>query len=269
MWDVIVNPMLNVVLAIYSVVGNFGIAIVLFTILIRVIIHPLMVQQIKGTSKMQEMNSSKEWQEIQKKYKNDKQKLQQEQMRLYQEMGINPLGSCLPLLIQLPIMIGLYQAIMHALAVTPIQLYDLYARVYPFVDVAKLIPINNKFLWMDLSQPERVYILGFGLPLLAVVVAATTFVQSKLMTPPSQPGDQSAQMTQAMNLYMPLLMGYMAFSFPSGLSLYWICTNLATIGQYAIMGKVNWRNLIPGQKAIIPAVEAPAKKAARSEKRSE
>lgn len=246
MWDaLIINPMLNVLLWIYSMIGNFGIAIILFTILIRLLTHPLTVQQLKGTAAMQEFQKSKEYQELQKKYKDDKQKLQQEQMKLYQQMGINPLGSCLPTLIQFPIIIGLYQAVIHALAVTPVQLHNLSGRIYSFIDVSALVPINNIFLWMDLSQPERLPLFGIGIPVLAVLVVITTFLQSKLMTPPSQPGEQGAQIAKAMNMYMPLLMGYLAYSFSSGLALYFITSNLVTVGQYAAMGKLDWKNLVP------------------------
>jgi len=250
MWDtIIINPMVNTLLWIYSILGNFGIAIILFTILVRMLTLPLTSQQLKSTTAMQDMQKSKKWLDIQKKHKGDKQKLQEEQMKMYKEMGINPLGGCLPLLVQFPVIIGLYQAIIRSLAVTPLQMIDLSSHIYPFIDVAKLLPIQNHFLWMDLSQPERLVIFGIGIPTLAVFVVITTFLQSKLMTPPSQPGEQGAQMTQAMNLYMPLLMGYLAYSFASGLALYFITTNLVTIGQYAAMGKLNWRNLIPGKKA--------------------
>lgn len=247
MWDfLIINPMVNLLLYIYSVIGSFGVAIILFTILIRLATHPLTVQQLKGAQAMQDFQKSKKWQELQKKYKDDKQKLQQAQMDLYKEMGINPFGSCLPTLIQFPIIIGLYQAIIRSSANTPVQLLDLSNHIYPFLNASPLIPINNQFLWMDLSQPERLYVFGIGIPVLAIVVVITTFLQSRLMTPPSaQPGDQGAQMTQAMNLYMPLLMGYLALTFASGLSLYFVASNLVTIIQYAAMGKVNWRNIIP------------------------
>lgn len=246
MWNMlIINPMINTLLWIYSLVGNFGIAIILFTILIRLVTHPLTVQQMKGTQAMQEFQKSKKWQDLQKKYKDDKQKLQQEQMKLYQEMGINPLGSCLPTLIQFPIIIGLYQAVIRVLAVTPVQLLDLSQHVYPFVNAAGMIPLNNRFLWMDLSQPERLNVFGIGIPVLAIIVVVTTFLQSKLMTPPSQPGEQGAQMMQAMNIYMPLLMGYLALTFAAGLSLYFVASNLVTIAQYALMGKLNWSNILP------------------------
>jgi len=247
MWDtLILNPMINTLLWIYSVLGNFGLAIILFTILVRLLTHPLMISQIRGAQKMQEFQSSKQWQELQKKYKDDKQKLQQEQMKLMQELGINPFASCLPTLIQFPIIIGLYQAIIRALAVTPLQMVEFSSHIYPFLNVSALVPINNRFLWMDLSQPERLNLFGVGIPVLAIVVLVTTYLQSKLMTPPTaQPGDQSAQMTQMMNLYMPLLMGYLALTFASGLSIYFVTSNLVTIGQYAAMGKVNWGNVIP------------------------
>jgi YidC/Oxa1 family membrane protein insertase len=246
---IIINPMVNTLLFIYSLLGNFGFSIIIFTLLIRLITHPLTVQQLRGTQKMQEMQTSKEWLAIQKKYKDDKQKLQQEQMRLYQEMGINPLASCLPLLIQFPIIIGLYQAIIRVLAITPLQLAQLYKNIYPFIDNAKLLPVQNIFLWMNLSQPERLNIFGIAIPSLAVLVVITTFLQSKLMTPASQPGQQGAQMTQAMNIYMPLLMGYLAYQFAAGLSLYFITSNVASVIQYASLGKVNWRALIPGAAA--------------------
>ncbi len=251
MWDTfILNPMVNALLWIYSILGGFGISIIIFTILVRLLTFPLTAQQLKGAQAMQEFQKSKKWQDLQKKYKDDKQKLQQEQMKLYQEMGINPFASCLPTVIQFPIIIGLYQAIIRALAVTPIQLLDLSGHIYPFINGAKLIPLDNHFLWMDLSQPERLIIpgLAFGIPILAIIVVVTTYLQSKLMTPPGQPGDQGAQMTQAMNLYMPLLMGYLALTFASGLSLYFVASNLVTIIQYAAMGKINWRNLIPTKK---------------------
>ena len=250
MWDMlIINPMLNTLLWIYSILGNFGLAIILFTILVRMVTYPLTIQQLKGASKMQDMQKSKEYLAMQKKYKKDKQKLQQEQMKLYKEMGVNPLGSCLPTLIQFPVIIGLYQSIIRALAVTPKQMTALFYNIYPFSDVAKLLPIDSTFLWMDLSQPERLYVFGYGIPVLAIIVLITTFFQSRLITPPSQPGEQGAQMTQMMNLYMPLLMGYLALTFAAGLALYFVTSNVITILQYALMGKANWKNLNPFKKA--------------------
>ncbi|MGW8249249.1 MAG: YidC/Oxa1 family membrane protein insertase, partial [Anaerolineales bacterium] len=123
-----------------------------------------------------------------------------------------------------------------------------FKHLYPFINGSALIPLNNQFLWMNLSQPERVYILGFGIPLLAIIVAITTYFQSKVMTPAtSQPGEQGAQISKAMNLYMPFLMGWLAYSFAAGLALYFVTSNIIGILQYAAMGKVNLRNLLPAR----------------------
>lgn len=252
MWEtIIVNPFTNVLLIIYKLVGGqFGIAIILFTILIRVVTHPLMAKQIKGSQAMQEMQSNKEWQDIQKKYKGDKEKLSQEQMRLYKELGINPFASCLPTVIQMPIIFGLYQSIMRALAGSPAQLLILTNAVWSFWGLDKLIPVNSKFLWMNLGQPERVYIFGVGIPVLAILVAITTYIQSKVtMTPSASPNDQAATMNKMMSLYMPLLLGYFAYNYASGLAVYFIASNLAGLAQYALLGKVNWKALLPAKKS--------------------
>jgi YidC/Oxa1 family membrane protein insertase len=252
MWEtIIINPFSNILLVIYKLIGgNFGVAIILFTILIRLVIYPLMASQIHSTQKMQQLQNSKQWQEMQKKFKDDKEKLAQEQMKLYQEMKINPFSSCLPTLIQLPIIFGLYQSIMRVLAASPGQLLILQGVVYNMLGLDKLIPVNSKFLWMNLGQPERVYMFGVGVPVLAIIVAITTYIQSKLTLPPSaNPNDQTAMMNNMMTIYMPLLLGYFAMSYASGLAVYFIVTNLASLAQYAIMGKVNWRALLPRQKA--------------------
>ncbi|MBE0408343.1 MAG: membrane protein insertase YidC [Anaerolineales bacterium] len=244
--------MINSLLVLYSLVGqNFGIAIIIFTVLMRMLLYPLTMKQMKSAAAMQEMQKSKKYQDIQKKYKNDREKLAQEQMKLYKEMGVNPFGSCLPMIIQLPIMIGFYQSLIRALAVTPVQLLDFSRHIYPFVDAAALIPLNNIFLWLDLSLPESgsgLAIAGFGLPIITILVVISTYLQSKLMTPTAATGDQGAQMTKAMNIYMPLLMGYLAYTFSSGLALYFLISNVVGVLQYAAMGKVNWRNLIPMKK---------------------
>ena len=252
MWDtIIINPMTNLLLWIYDVLGHgphtFGLAIILFTILIKGITWPLNAQQVKGAQAMQELNNDKEWQEIQKKYAKDREKLAQEQMRIYKEKGINPFASCLPTLIQFPIIIGLYQSITRALSITPFDMLKLARTIYPFQNVEGIIPLNSKFLWMDLGRPESIQILGFALPTLAIVVALTTYVQSKLTMPTStNPNDQSAQMSGMMSIYMPLLLGWFALNFASGIAIYFITSNLLGVIQYAATGRANWSNLLPG-----------------------
>src|SRR5512144_879381 len=126
MWEFFISLFVNTLLWIYDHIGhNFGLAIVLFTILIRLITWPFNAQQLKGAQAMQELQADKEWQEIQKKYAKDREKLAQEQMRIYKERGISPFSSCLPTLLQFPIIIALYQSIIRALAATPLGLLQL------------------------------------------------------------------------------------------------------------------------------------------------
>ncbi len=266
MWDtIIIYPFTNVLLWIYDAIGhNFGIAIILFTILIRLITWPLNASQLKSARVMQELQNDKEWQDIQKKYAKDREKLAQEQMRVYKEKGINPFASCLPTLIQFPIIIGLYQAIIAALAATPLGLLTLARAIYPFMNAAQLIPLNSKFLWMDLGRPEGIPLpagisipfLQYGFPTLAIIVAVTTYMQTKVTLPPSggAPGDQSAAMGNMMAIYMPLLLGYFAMTYASGLAVYFVVSNALGIFQYAMMGRVNWRNLLPGGNKPTTAV---------------
>ena len=170
-------------------------------------------------------------------------------MRIYKERGISPFSSCLPTLIQFPIIIALYQSIIRALATTPLGLLQLGRSIFPFLNIESIIPLNSKFLWMDLGRPESVLILGFAVPTLAIIVALTTYVQSKLTMPPSaNPGDQTAAMSSSMAITMPLMLGWFALTFASGLSVYFITSNLLGILQYAMTGRANWSNLLPGSK---------------------
>ena len=265
MWNqIIIYPFTNVLLWIYDVIGhNFGIAIILFTILIRAVTWPLNAQQLKSAKVMQDLQKDKEWLDIQKKYAKDREKLASEQMRIYKERGINPFASCLPTIIQFPIIIGLYQSIIYALAATPLGLLQLAQGIYPFLNTALLIPLNSKFLWMDLGRPEGIPLpaglsvpfLPYGFPTLAIIVAVTTYLQTKLTMPPTGTGgagDQGAAMSSMMSIYMPLLLGYFALNFASGLAVYFITSNVLGIVQYASMGRVNWRNVLPGAKQPVP-----------------
>lgn len=283
LWNnIIINPFTNMLLLIYAFIGNFGISIILFTILIRLATHPFMAAQIKSSTAMQTLNQSDEWKKMQEKYKDDKEKMGQETMRLYQEHGINPFASCLPMLLQLPIMIGFYQSIVHAIGASPLQLLGVVRSIYPFLgnitpaaSMAALIPIHSHFLWMDLGQPERVYVgflsailsgFGvpvFGIPVLAIIVGITTFLQTKLTMPAPAPGaaanDQSAQMTQSMSMMMPIMLFMFTISYASGLAVYLITSNLIGILQYAALGKVDFKSLF--RKKEEPAqLKAPVKK---------
>jgi len=249
----VVGIMVNIMIFIYSLVGhNFGIAISLFTILVRLVTWPLNAQQMKGATAMQDLQNDKEWQGIQKKYEKDKEKLAQEQMRIYRERGINPFGSCLPTLIQFPILFTLIPSITYAIGSTPLSMLRLSRYLYSFQNVTSLVPLNSTFLGMDLGLPERTAIFGLSIPLLALIVGLTTYVQSKLTMPVSaNPNDQSAATSKMMSIYMPVMLYFFSVNYASGLSVYFVVSNVLSIIQYAMMGKVNWRNLLPGgQKKI-------------------
>jgi len=247
-WSKVVALMVNVLIFIYGLVGhNFGIAIILFTVLIRLITWPLNAQQMKGAKAMQDLQNDKDWQAIQKKYAKDREKLAQEQLRVYREKGINPFGSCLPTLIQFPILFALIPSITYAIGSTPLSLLKLSRSLYGFQNATQLVPLNSHFLWMDLGLPERTTIGVLSIPLLAIIVALTTYIQTKLTMPPSaDPNDQSAATARIMSIQMPVLLFFFSLNYASGLAVYFVASNILSIVQYAMMGRVNWRNLLPG-----------------------
>jgi YidC/Oxa1 family membrane protein insertase len=249
MWDLILNPFVTVLTLLYSVFGNSAVvAIILFTVLVRLLMYPLSAQQMKSSKALQQIQP--EMKKIQEKYKNDREKLAQEQMKLYREHGVNPLGGCLPLLIQFPIWIGLYQAINHALAATPLQLIDLSGR-YLISSLDQLVPLNNVWLGMDLTQaPTANPTYALVLPVLVLI---TSWVQSKMITPPTPAGDnsqpnQAAAMTQSMTTIMPIMMGMFSLSFSVGLSIYFVASNVISIFQYSRSGTFQWKDLLPGKQ---------------------
>ena len=249
MWDtIIIQPFTNLLLLITMLVKNFGIAIVLFTLLIKLITYPLTAKQLKSSMAMQDLQNDPKYKKVMAKYKDNKEKAAEEQMKIYKEKGISPFGSCLPTLIQFPIIIGLYQSIMRVMASTPLELVKLERIVYPFLDVNKILPIQNRFLWMDLGQPERLWIGTIGIPVLAILVLVTTFIQTKITQPPTQENDQSAAMNNSMMMMMPFMMGWMAYQFSAGLALYFLASNIATVVQYAAMGRVDWSRIFPWVK---------------------
>ncbi|GAB4434506.1 MAG: hypothetical protein Kow00120_00870 [Anaerolineae bacterium] len=245
--DIILNPFVTVLVALYKLLNvlpelipglDTVLAIVLFTVLVRLITYPLTAQQQRSMKRMQELQPRLD--ELKKKYANDREKLSQAQMELYREAGINPLGGCLPLLIQLPIIFGLYSAITTTLAGSPLQLFNLHGRIL-IPSLQSEIPLANQFLWLNLGQPDPT-------PILAILVVVTTFIQQRMMQPSTGGEGQAAAMTQSMQYVMPLMFGWIAFTLASGLSIYFIASNLIGIVQYGATGRADWRNLIPGMR---------------------
>ena len=255
LWDeIIIKPFANVLLLTYDLLGhNFAIAIIVFTVLIRLITYPLTIQQQKSAKAMQELQP--QIQALQKKYAKDKEKLNQETMKLYQEAGINPLGGCLPMLLQFPIFIGLYQVILLVMAVNPLQMLNLSKQIYPSLPgLVPLLPLNEHFLWLNLGQPDLYYVL----PILVVV---TTYWQQKVMTPPSTDA-QSQAMNKQMAIMMPVMFGYFVMISPSGLGLYWLISNLIGVAQYMLVGgsKATAKASPSGSPPVLPAKKKPTAK---------
>lgn len=187
--------------------GSYGLAIIIVTIIIRLVLLPLNVKQLKSSKSMQEIQP--QLQELREKYSSKdaqtQQKLQQETMTLFKENGVNPLAGCLPIIVQMPILIGFYHAIMR----TPeIQ--------------------THNFMWLELGSPD---------PFLAILTAATTFLQQKLMMAGMSGAAGSNPQMQMMLYIMPLMIGTFAFFFPSALAVYWIVGNVFMILQTLFIRK--------------------------------
>lgn len=240
--EFLIGPIISALLIFYSLFGNnFPLAIVVVTVLVRLITLPLTLPQQRSMRKQAEIQP--QIKELQKKYAKDKQKLAEEQMKLMREAGVNPLGGCLPLILQLFIMIALYNAITGALALNPLQLINLTQRVGP--NIAPLLPINSRFLWLDLGSPDQYYVLP-------VLVIVTTFLQQKVMTPPNA-DPQAAAMSKQMNIMMPLMFGLFALQFASGLSIYFIVSNIVGIAQYYLIGqKLRTAPAVAGKAKVTP-----------------
>jgi len=245
----ILRPMLNALLFLYSALGNqFWLAIIIFTVLIRVLMTPLMLPQQRSAKKMQDLQP--QLKELQKKYGKDREKLAQEQMRLYREAGASPLGGCLPTLVQFPIWIGLWQSINQALGHQPLQLLGLSQNMYGSLRqmISADVPLNRFFLGMDLSVEPSV--LGGLTYLLPILVAFTMWLQSKMMASPAGADPQSASMNQSMTVMMPLMFGFFSLNFSTGLSLYFIVSNIIGIITQGFIsgwkGLLFWKNMSLG-----------------------
>jgi YidC/Oxa1 family membrane protein insertase len=218
----IVNPMTNALMLLYGLLFNqYVLAIIALTLIIRLVTLPLTIKQQISSFKMQALQP--QIKVLQEKYKSDPQRLQAEMRKL----GFNPFSGCLPLLIQLPILIGLYQAIIRTLAVTPLSTLELGSHLYSFLpSLSTLVPIDSRFLIWDLGQPD----VFFVIPILVVV---STYFSNKLMTPPTT-DPTMRQTNQMMQLMMPMMFGFFMLSTPVGLGIYWVVSNLVGVAQYYI-----------------------------------
>ncbi|MDQ7025970.1 MAG: YidC/Oxa1 family membrane protein insertase [Anaerolineae bacterium] len=241
MWDFIINPMTTLLILMYKLMGNnVVLAIVVLTVVLRMMMYPLFAKQQNSAKKMQDVQPRLE--KLKEKYKDDKEKMAQVQMELYKEAGINPVGGCLPMVVQFPIFISLYQAIFFALAATPFQLVDLSERLM-IPSLANLIPLQNMWLGMSLTEsPAPPNNPTYAL-LLPALVMVTTYIQFKYSSAQTSAAkapasgedkpNQAQAMTQSMGTIMPIMFGFIALSMSVGLSLYFIASNLVGIAQYS------------------------------------
>ncbi|RKQ32976.1 membrane protein insertase YidC [Oceanobacillus halophilus] len=211
-WNtVFVYPLSWVIIKIAEIFNNsYGLSIIIVTVILRLIILPLSIKQIKSSRAMQEVQPKLK--EIQEKYSskdaNTQQKLQQETMKVMQEHNVNPLAGCLPIFVQMPILIAMYHAIVRTGEIS-----------------------NYSFLWFELGSPDYI------LPLLT---AGFTFLQQKLMMSTNTSANANPQiaMQMKMMLYMmPIMIGVMAFFFPAALALYWVTGNIFMVAQTLLINK--------------------------------
>lgn len=239
----------NVLLLLYNFLGrNTVFAIAVLTILINLLTLPLTLRQQRSAQKTKELQPRIE--KLQKKYAKDKERLSQEQMKLYKEAGINPLAGCLPLLIQLPIWFGLIGAIRYCIPSTPLDLFQFSQNIYKGLPgVVGLVPLQSTFLGMDLGQPPSMaQWWSYALPLL---VGATSWLQQKLMTPSTSTtttsggGESQAsamdQQMKMMQTMMPLMFMMFTLNYATGLSVYFIISSLIRMAQHYIVQGVQSR----------------------------
>jgi YidC/Oxa1 family membrane protein insertase len=200
---------------IFEFVNNYGVAIILFTIFVKVLLLPLTIKQTKSTKAMQDIQPMIK--EIQEKYKNKPEKQNEEIMKLYQEAKINPLAGCLPLLIQFPILIGLFSVLREPWN------YGL------FDSQAAFQAADTSFLWLSsLTQAGGFTLQGISMGLLS---GGSAYIMQKIMTP----SDQQEGTMKTMTYVMAAMSFYWGMTFPAGLAVYWTASNLFAIAQHYLI----------------------------------
>jgi YidC/Oxa1 family membrane protein insertase len=225
----LVQPLEHALQFLASILGSAGLAIIVFTILMRVVLLPLTIQQYRSQKAMTRLQP--ELKELQKKFGKDREKLQVETMALYKERGVNPAAGCFPLVVQMPILFALYAAL-NALSHT---------------DPA----FQQPWLWIpNLAHPDVLVIAGVSIPfILPILTAATQWVQQRMMTMPSD--DPQQRMQNSIMQFMPLMMLYFGTTIAAGVVLYWLTQNLAGIVQQYF--QTGWGSLLPNRAPASPS----------------
>jgi len=252
----------------YALIPSFGLAIILLTILVRIVLLPLSIKQTKSMREMQRIQP--EIKKLQAKNKGNRQKMNEELMALYKEHGVNPLGGCAPLLLQFPVLIGLFYVIRdpekYVSAATSLagDLTSQKLAVHQFLGIRLDCSSSAAISGADPSSVGQVCGSGVvsALPYLVFVLLMgfTTYYQQKQMQASRGPGDQQQQQMQMIMRIMPLMLMFFAFTFPTGVVLYWLTTNVWTIAQQRLMihGRPSWLGGSPdAAPAPVPKKIAP------------
>jgi YidC/Oxa1 family membrane protein insertase len=233
-WDKLIQGFVLALIWLYQTLGQtewgLVLSIAVLTIAVRLLTLPLTLPSQRAMKKnaKQMQSLQPEIEKLKKKHRDDPQKLQQAQLELYQEHGINPLSSmtgCLPLFIQLPIIWAFYQSISRALADQPGEMLVLTQYLSAVPEYMRLVPLPREWLWVNLARPDAI--------VLPILVAGSTWLQQRLTMSSTQntsTDPQAAQMSQSMMITMPLMFGYLAMQMPAGLSIYFIVSNLVGMG---------------------------------------
>jgi YidC/Oxa1 family membrane protein insertase len=262
-WNVIIlDPLINSMVWLSSILfHNFGLTVIVLTAIIFGLTYPLTLKQMRAAKAMQMLQPK--IQALQKKYAKDRQKLAQEQMLLMRESGASATGCLVPTLIQFPIWLALYQAIIRVLAVTPEDFLNLSGHLYDWQVVYHTLPLSSQFLWINLATPDYV---------LALLVGGAMFIQQKMTTPPATDPKVAAQ-SQLMLIMMPAMFVFISITFPAGLALYWLTSSvLRVIVQFVATGPGELKPWVQGivtrfgpkpsyQTRVIKAEKAPAQPA--------
>ena len=229
-WDLLViKPLTFIINAIYSVVPNYGWTIILFTLAVKLILIPLNIKSQRAMKKQQKIQPVIA--ELQKKYANDKEKLQMEMMKIYRENNVSMTGGCMPLLIQMPILIGLYRVIMN-MANDATMNFNFYS-----MDLSKVPSMAvNAITKGDFSNIGTIMLIL--IPALAIFTSWLSMKVTQLKQPKNNGQDQAAQMTSSMNLMMPIMTGFFTLTLPAGMGLYWIASNVFQILQHIALDKI-------------------------------
>ena len=237
-WDTFfITPLINALVFLDILVfGQFGLAIILFTLLLRLATIPFTIRQLESTRAMQA--AQPQMQEVQKKYKDPKRR-QEEMMKLYKEVGFNPLGCAMPLVIQMGVFIALYRALRFVVGGSPESLVGLSQHLYNIPMLQNAIPLDQHFLWLTLGKPDVTYILP-------LIVGVSTYIQQKMsMTPNANP--QMQQQQQMMAWMMPMMLFFLTLNLPSGVGVYWVTSNVFQLfAGYYVYGRraLSWRQLL-------------------------